>query len=67
MNQTLPKSTYPAAIHFALTGTNRDKVLDAAEAMSLNVTHQQGGGFYVWVRTADDAYELGRRSGVLNV
>ena len=67
MNQTLPKSTYPAAIHFVLTGSNREKVLDAAEAMSLSVTHQQGGGFYVWVRSPDDAYELGRRSGVLKV
>jgi aspartate/methionine/tyrosine aminotransferase len=52
---------YPAAIHFDLTGARRERVLDAADAMGLQVTHQPGGAFYVWVPTPAHAYQLGRR------
>lgn len=51
---------YPAAIHFDLTGSKRERVLDAADALGLQVTHQPGGAFYVWVPTPAHAYQLGR-------
>jgi len=55
-------SPYPAFIRFDLTGSKRERVLDAADAMGLSVTHHHAGAsFDVIVPTPMHAYELGRR------
>lgn len=45
----IPPLTYPTFIRFDLTGTKRERVLDAADALGLKVTHQHGGTGFAFI------------------
>jgi ABC-type nitrate/sulfonate/bicarbonate transport system ATPase subunit len=60
----MPLAIYPATIPFRLTGSRRERVLEAAALLAVPVTLLADESFEVVVPDAPTAYQLGVLSGV---